>query len=84
MDEERTRGIGNIIQGSGQRDHDGAHFRMDVAEDVRNTFAREPDFARAAGLIQAQIKALAVEKREYVVKERILVGKADQTADRDD
>src|SRR6185437_6382259 len=84
MNGERACGTCNIVQRSGQCDYHGTHLRMNIAEDEGNSFARKHHLARASTFIQAQIETLAVEQGKHIVKERILVRKADHATDRND
>lgn len=84
MNGEQAVGPDGLIERSVQRDDDCAHLWMDIAEDVRYTFAREPDLTRATCLVQAKIEALSVEKRKDIVEEGILVWKADHATHGDD
>jgi hypothetical protein len=56
-------------------DDDCAHLGVDVAEDIGNTGLVELDEARGSALVQPEIEALALEQRENIVEDRILVGK---------
>src|SRR5262249_52738161 len=60
---------------SGEHHHYRTHFRMDVAENVRNPVAIETDGARGARLVESKVEALAVEQREHIVEPGIQVGK---------
>src|SRR5579872_4396493 len=57
---------------------------MDVAEDVRDARAREGYGFGGARFVEPEVKALAVEQGEDVVKEGVGVGELDDAADRDD
>src|SRR5580700_12164305 len=48
---------------------------MNIAKDVRNTRLVKNYVACGPSLIQAEIEALALEKRKHIVKKRIAVGK---------
>ena len=73
--------IGDSVVRSRQCNDDGTHLRMDVAEDERNPRLVELNKARSAALVKTQIEALAFEKREHVVEERVIVGKFDFASD---
>src|SRR6266478_6474883 len=75
--------VGNRIVRSIQRDHHGAHLRVNVAEDERNSRLVEFHKLRGAALIESQVKALAVEQRKDIVEKRILVGELDLAPRRD-
>ena len=66
-----------------QRDHHGAHLRVNVAEDERNARLVEFNKLRRAALIKSEIETLSVEQRKHVVKKRILIGKLDLPSRRD-
>ena len=72
------------VIGRGERDHDGAHLGMNIAEDIRDSFPPESYLLRRACLIKDQVEAAPLEFREDVVKERISIGKVHDTANRHD
>src|SRR6478736_4385600 len=72
-------GLG-IKSGRKRQDH-SAHFRMDVAKNVRDAFAREGNRLCRACFVEAQVKSLSIEQRKHVVKERVGVGKLYHTTD---
>ena len=49
------------------------HLGMDVAEDVRNSFAIEVDCAGRAGFVESKVETLAVEQRKHIVEPGIAV-----------
>src|SRR5260370_17891522 len=53
---------------------------MNIAEDIGNPLTVKPHRPTRPRFIQAQIKTFAVEQREYVVKEGILIRKFNLTA----
>src|SRR5271157_3919150 len=65
-----------------QRDHYGAHLRMNVAKNIRDTLARKDHVARRSGLIQPEVETPSIEERKYVVKKRIGIWKCDAAAHR--
>src|SRR5712692_166761 len=67
--------VGNPVIAGIQCDHHGAHFSMNVAEDVGDAGFVKAYITRASRLIKAKVEALAFEQGEYIVKERIPVGK---------
>src|SRR5579871_6424474 len=48
---------------------------MDVAEDIGHPFAIEADGAGRAGFVKTEVEPLAVEEREDIVKEGVLIRK---------
>ena len=68
----RTR---HCVVGCAEGEDYCSHLRVDIAEDVGDAFAIESHGAAGAGLVESQIKALAVEERKNVVKEGVSVGK---------
>src|ERR1700733_15836501 len=60
---------GNSEVWRAQRNDDRTHLRVNIAEDVRNTIAIEPDYASGVSLVEAKVKALSVEQRKNVVIE---------------
>src|SRR6185312_4190742 len=73
--------IGNPIIRSIQGDHDGAHLRMNVAKDKRDSRPVETNVACSPGFIKTKIEPLALKKRKYIVKKRIAIGKLDDGPD---
>ena len=57
---------------------------MDVAVDPHQARVREPLVVRSAAGVQAEVEAVRIAQRKDVVVERILVGKTDRRAERDD
>ena len=57
---------------------------MNIAEYVRDSFPPESNLLRRASLIEAQVEAAPIEKREDVVKEGIGIGKVYDTPHRHD
>src|SRR5207247_2290344 len=55
---------------------------MNVAEDKRDPRLVELHKARGSAFIKSKIESLALEKRKYVVKERIVIGKLDLASHR--
>src|SRR5258708_4298731 len=55
---------------------------MNIAEDIGDPLTVKPHRPTRPRFIQAQIKTFAIEQREHVVKERILIGKFTLTARR--
>src|SRR5260370_3494183 len=53
---------------------------MNIAEDIGNPFAVKTHRSTRTRFIQTQIKTFAIEQREHVVKEGILVRKFNLTA----
>jgi len=76
--------VRHSIVGRGNCNHHRAHLRMDVAKNVRNAGLVKDNIADAAGLVQAQIKALSVKKRKHIVKKWITIGELHHRTDRDD
>ncbi len=75
--------VGYRVVRSVQRNHHGAHLRMNVAEDERNARLVEFDKLRGAALIESEIETLSVEQRKHVVKKRILIRELDLPSRRD-
>lgn len=80
-DEDRPVRRGNRVVRRAERNDDGAHVWVNVAEDEGNSFAVELDGVMGMTLVKSEVEALAVEEREDIVKEGIEVGKLDDTAD---
>src|ERR1035437_5989265 len=74
-DRELALFVGDRKVLAGQHDHHRAHLRMDIAEDVRHSFAVEVDRAAGSRLIEHEIETLTVEQGKHVVKPGIAVGK---------
>src|SRR5215467_6442083 len=67
--------IRDSIIGSLKSHHHGAHFPVNIAKDVANTWAIEDHSTGTTRFVQPQVKSLALEKREHVVEKRIVVRK---------
>src|SRR5207249_10929917 len=78
---ELSRLIRHRIPGRVDNDDRRAHFRMDIAEDVANSWRVERERVRSPGLVESEVESLAVEQRKDVMKERIEVWKIDDRAD---
>ena len=72
--------LGNSIVGRAECNDDCAHFRVDIAEDVRDALAIELDGAMRVGFVEAQVKAFSVKERKDIVKKRIEIRQIDTTA----
>src|ERR1700712_5255786 len=68
----------------GEGDYDGAHFRVDVAEDIRDAVVIKMHDARGSSFIQAKIESLAVEQRKHVMEKGIKVREIHAAARGDD
>jgi hypothetical protein len=67
--------IGDGIKRCGEAHNDRTHLRVDIAEDVRDAFARKRNRLAGSGLIKPKLKAFALEEGEDVMEEGIGVGK---------
>ncbi len=76
--------VGDCIERRGKRHDDRAHLGMNVAEDIRNSLVRKSDRLACSRLVEAEIEALAIEERKYVMEKRIGVGELDCASDGDD
>jgi len=76
--------ISDRVERRGQRDNNCAHLRMNVAEDIRNAFARKHHAACRPCLVESKIETPSIEERKYIVKERICIRKRNTAADRND
>src|SRR4051812_26398404 len=72
---ELTVCIGDCVVGRCYGDYHRTHLRVNVAENERDPGLIEFDKARCPALVQPQIEALPLEKREHVVKKRVAVRK---------
>src|ERR1700722_4246152 len=75
VDGDITVRRGNPEVWGAQRNDDRTHLGMNIAEDVRNTIAIEPDRASGMGFVETEVKTLSVEERKNIVVERVEVGK---------
>ena len=78
-----SRAIGNGVIRSLENHHDGAHFGVNIAEDIANSGTVEMHAVSGARLIKSQVESLAVKQREDIMKERIVIRKINHRADRD-
>src|SRR5690348_18041589 len=53
--------VGDRVMRSVERDDDGAHLRMNVAEDIADPDAVEANVARGSRLVEAEIEARSEE-----------------------
>src|SRR5207302_6518784 len=60
-----------------QHDHDRAHFRVNLAENVGDAGLTEADFTGCPALIQTKVNRRPLMNRKHTVKEQILVGELD-------
>ena len=60
-----------------QRDDDGTHLRVNIAEKIRDPRTFEANLLAGARFIQSQVKALPVKERENIVKEGVVIGERD-------
>ncbi len=59
--------------------HHRAHLRMNIAENIRDTWSIEMYISAGAALVEAQIESLTVKAREDIVKEWVEVRKGHDT-----
>ena len=72
---ETAIAVGLRIVGSLQRNHHGAHLRVDITEDITDPWPVKVNDARFAGFVKPEVKALSVKQGEDVVKPGIVIGK---------
>src|SRR5215469_580419 len=65
--------IGESVVPSFECDYHRTHLAVDVAKDIANSGAIENHRAGAPRLVQSQVKPLAFEKREDIVKKRVAI-----------
>jgi hypothetical protein len=84
MERKRVSCIGNCVERSREAQYNSTHLWVDIAKDVRDTFAGERDCLTRTRFVETEIEAPAIEKRKYVVEERIRVGELNDATHRYD
>jgi len=79
-DSGMSRRIADRVEIRIDRNDDGRHIGVDVAEKVRNASLIELDRTLGARLVQSEIESFASELRKYVVEPGIKIGEIDGTA----
>src|SRR5258708_40012169 len=72
------------VVGCAERNNHRTHLRVNIAKDVGNTVAIEPDRASCVRFVEAEVKTLSVEQRKNIVVERVEVRKIYAAAGRHD
>ena len=76
--------VGHGVVGRVDRHYNRTHFRMDIAEQKADPGMVEADGVSGSRFVEAKIKALAIEKREDIVEERVAIRKINYGTDAHD
>src|SRR5215471_65343 len=79
-DLDRAASVRNAVVGSIQHYDHGAHFGVDIAEDVTHAWSIKAHVASRSRFVEAQVESLSFKKGEYVVKKRVAIRKIHHSA----
>src|ERR1700733_8653042 len=76
--------IGDPVKRRSQREDHGAHLRMNVAENVRDSDLIETHITGSSCLVESEVETLTVKERKDIVKKRVVIRKLYDRSNRHD